>query len=374
MWDCLSASDPARIRRAAGVHVRSERTAAFTTTGKPPMKVFEVRDDWTMDHLRPGERPDPGPPAATQVLLRMRAAALNYRDLIVPLRGYGSMTGTLPLIPVSDGVGEVVAVGSGVTRVAVGDRVCPAMIQSWVSGPPTAERLRSTLGAPLDGVMAEYMVVPAEAVVKVPAHLADEEAAALPCAALTAWSAVVTEGRVAAGDMVLVQGTGGVALAALQFAKCQGARVIVISSSDNKLARAKALGADEGVNYRSVPEWGRRVREIAGGDGVDHVVELGGQHTLPQSLRAIRAGGTISLIGVLSGGTLNAYLGPIVTRQIRLQGVTVGNRDGFEAMLRAIGQHRIRPVVDRVFPFDALREALVELGKGSHFGKLCLRH
>ena len=338
------------------------------------MKVFEVRDEWTMDHLRPGERPDPQPPAAGQVLLRMRAAALNYRDLIVPLRGYGSLTGTLPLIPVSDGVGEVVAVGAGVTRVAVGDRVCPAMIQSWISGPPTAERLRSTLGAPLDGVMAEYMVVPAETVVKSPPHLTDEEAATLPCAPLTAWSAVVTEGRVAPGDTVLVQGTGGVALSALQFAKCQGARVIVISSSDDKLARARALGADEGVNYRSVPEWGKRVREIAGGDGVDHVVELGGQHTLPQSLQGIRAGGTISLIGVLSGGTLNAHLGPIVPRQIRLQGVTCGNRDGFDAMARAIALHRIRPVVDQVFAFAELREALAVLAQGTHFGKICLRH
>lgn len=338
------------------------------------MKVFEVRDEWTMDHLRPGERPDPAPPAAGQVLLRMRAAALNYRDLIVPLRGYGSLTGTLPLIPVSDGVGEVVAVGPGVTRVVVGDRVCPAMVQSWISGPPTAERLRATLGAPLDGVMAEYMVVPAETVVKAPAQLGDEEAATLPCAALTAWSAVVTEGRVAPGDTVLVQGTGGVALAALQFAKCQGARVIVLSSSDDKLARARALGADEGVNYRSVPEWGKAVRAIAGGDGVDHVVELGGQHTLPQSLRAIRAGGTISLIGVLSGGALNTYLGPIVTRQVRLQGVTVGSRDGFEAMVRAIALNRIRPVVDRVFPFAELREALAALGSGAHFGKICLRH
>lgn len=336
------------------------------------MKVFQVQDAWAMDHLVSAERPDPQP-GPGEVLLRMKAASLNYRDLLVPKRGYGALTGTLPLIPVSDGVGEVAAIGAGVTRVAVGDRVCPIMIQSWVGGEPTAQRLRATLGGPLDGVMAEYMVLSEQGVVKAPANLSDEEAASLPCAALTAWSAIVTQGRVKAGDKVLVQGTGGVSLFALQFAKLLGAFVVVTSSRTEKLRRALELGADAGIDYAETPEWGNAARDVAGGDGLDHIVEVGGAATLPQSLRAIRAGGTLSLIGVLSGPKMDVALGPLVTRQVRLQGVTVGSRDGFEAMARAIEQHRLRPVVNRSFAFAELKEALSHLAGGSHFGKICIR-
>lgn len=337
------------------------------------MKVFEIRDQWTMENLQPGQRPMPEVLPGT-VLLKMKAAALNFRDQLVPLRGYGALTGELPLIPLSDGVGEVVAVGEGVTRVVVGDRVCPHMAPRWLSGPPNTERLRWTLGGPLDGTMAEFMRVDAEAAVRMPEFLSDEEAATLPCAALTAWSAIVSEGRLQAGDTVLVQGTGGVALFALQFAKAQGARVIVISSSDEKLEKARQLGADECINYRNTPEWGKVAREMAGGDGLDHILELGGQQTLGQSLRAIRPAGTISLIGVLSGNRMDIPLGPIVTRQIRMQGITVGSRDGFEAMVKAMAQHRIRPVVDSVFAFDDLHPALSYLKSGQHFGKICIRH
>lgn len=337
------------------------------------MKVFQLQDNWSMDNLTLTERPDPKP-GPGQVLLRVKAASLNYRDLVVPRRGYGRLTGELPLIPISDGVGEVVAIGEGVSRVGVGNRVCPTFFQSWIGGEPTMERLTSTLGGPLDGVMAEYMVLSDQTVVKVPSYLSDEEAATLPCAALTAWSAIVTQGNVKAGDKVLVQGTGGVSLFALQFAKLQGAHVIVTSSRDEKLQRALDLGADEGINYTSTPEWGKVAKTLAGGDGVDHIVEVGGAETLPQSLRAIRAGGTISLIGVLSGLNMNASLGLIVTRQVRLQGITVGNRDGFEAMMRAISQHALRPVVDRVFAFEELRVALDYLASGTHFGKICIRY
>ncbi|MFZ5463369.1 MAG: zinc-dependent alcohol dehydrogenase family protein [Pseudomonadota bacterium] len=337
------------------------------------MRVFELRDDWSIDNLHLGERPVPRP-GAGEVLLRMRAASLNYRDLVVLQRGYGALTGSLPLVPVSDGVGEVVEVGPGVTRVALGDRVCPMFMPGWLGGAPSAARLTRTLGGPLDGVMAEFMAMPEQSVAHVPAHLSDEQAATLPCAALTAWSALVTCGAVKPGDRVLIQGTGGVSLFALQFAKLLGAYVIILSGSDAKLERALALGADDGLNYRTTPEWGKAVRERAGGDGVDHVVEVGGEQTLAQSLRAVRVGGTISLIGVLSGGNLNLKLGPVVTRQVRLQGITVGSRDGFEAMARAIGQHRLEPVIDRVFPFEALREALDYLASGAHFGKICLRH
>lgn len=336
------------------------------------MKVFEIRDKWSMDNLLIGERPRPEP-GPGQVLLRMKAASLNYRDLIVPLRGYGSRTGTLPLIPVSDGVGEVVAVGLGVTRARIGDRVCPTLIPRWICGEPNEERLSQTRGGPLDGVMAQYVAVDQEDVVHVPDHLGDEAAATLPCAALTAWSALITEGSIKPGAKVLIQGSGGVSLFALQFAKMAGAYVIVLSGNDEKLQRALTMGADQGLNHKTVPEWGKEVRRLAGGDGVDHVVEVGGEKTLPQSLRAVRTGGTISVIGVLSGATMTASLGTVVTRQIRLQGITGGSRDGFEAMNRAIGQHRLQPQIDRIYAFDELHAALDYLASGAHFGKICIK-
>jgi NADPH:quinone reductase-like Zn-dependent oxidoreductase len=337
------------------------------------MRVFQIQDDWGIDHLQVATRPDPEP-GPGEVLLRMKAASLNFRDLVVPDRGYGQYTGTLPLIPISDGVGEVIGVGDGVTRVRLGDRVCPLFMQRWTGGELSLERITGSLGGPIDGTMADLMVLPQDGVAHVPAHLSDEQAATLPCAALTAWSALVTEGRLRPGDRLLVQGTGGVALFALQFARLLGAHVTVISSSDDKLARARALGADAGINYRSTPEWARASRTVTDGAGFDHILELGGEHTLPQSLRCIRPGGTISMIGVLSGGTISTSLGLIVTRQVRLQGITVGSRDGFEAMARAIGQHRLEPVIDRVFPFEALKDALAWLRSGSHFGKVCIRH
>ncbi len=337
------------------------------------MRVFQIEGGWGSDHLVLSTRPDPRP-GAGQVLLRMKAASLNYRDLVVPDRGYGQYTGTLPLIPISDGVGEVVEVGDGVTRVKVGDRVCPTFMQRWIGGELNLDRITGSLGGPIDGVMADLMVLSEEGVSQVPEHLSDEQAATLPCAALTAWSALVTEGRLRAGDRLLVQGTGGVALFALQFAKLAGAHVTVISSSDDKLARARAMGADAGINYLREPEWAKASRAITAGAGFDHILELGGERTLPQSLRCIRPGGTISMIGVLSGGTMSASLGLVVTRQVRLQGITVGSRDGFEAMLRAIGQHRVEPVVDRVFAFEALKEAMAHLKAGAHFGKVCIRH
>jgi len=337
------------------------------------MRVFQIQDDWGMDHLQLATRPDPKP-APGQVLLRMKAASLNFRDLLVPSRGYGSFTGNLPLIPLSDGVGEVVEVGAGVTRVKVGDRACPCFHQGWIAGSPDLERLTRTLGGPVDGTMADLMCLPESGIVRAPAHLTDEEAATLPCAALTAWSALVTYDSLGPGSRVLVQGTGGVALFAIQFAKLFGAHVTVISSSDAKLARAKTLGADVGVNYTTTPEWSKAGREITGGRGFDHIVELGGEKTLPQSLRAIRPGGTLSMIGVLSGSSLAAPLGLVVTRQVRLQGVTVGHRDSFEAMVRALDQHKLKPVIDRVFEFAGLKDAMAYLKSGAHYGKICIRH
>jgi len=337
------------------------------------LRAFEIQDEWNLDHLRLATRPEPRP-GPGQVLLRMKAASVNSRDAWVIVRGYGSFTGNLPLIPLSDGVGEVVEIGTGVTRVKVGDRVCPSFNQGWIGGEPDLERLSGTLGGPIDGTMVDLMCLPEAGVCKVPAHLTDEEAACLPCAALTAWNAVVTYDRLGPGSRVLVQGTGGVALFAVQFAKLIGAFVTVISSSDEKLKRVRQLGADAGINYTTTPDWYKPAREITGGRGFDHIVELGGEKTLPQSLRCIRPGGTLSMIGVLSGSAPAAPLGHIVTRQVRLQGITVGSRDTFEAMLRAIDLHKVRPVVDRVFAFDQLKGALAHMKSGAHFGKVCIRH
>ncbi|WP_207462349.1 NAD(P)-dependent alcohol dehydrogenase [Azospirillum sp. SYSU D00513] len=336
------------------------------------MRVMEIRDQWSVDNIVLAERAEPVP-GPTQILLRMRAASLNYRDHVMVRRGYGNRSGSLPLVPLSDGVGEVVAAGAAVTRFRVGDRACPTMFQDWVSGPFKDGHWRSQLGGPRDGVMQELMAVEEQAAVRVPDFLTDLEAAALPCAAVTAWSAIVAQNPVKAGDVVLVQGTGGVSLFALQFAKMQGARVIALSSSDERLDRARALGADHLVNYRAVPEWGRAVRELTNGTGADHVVEVGGAGTLAQSVRAVRGGGTISLIGVLGGAAGEFSLPHVVTQNIRLQGVTVGNRDMFEDMLRAMEQHRMRPVIDgTVYVFTEVAAAIRDFPDGGHVGKVCV--
>jgi NADPH:quinone reductase-like Zn-dependent oxidoreductase len=341
------------------------------------MKVFQVEGEWSMDHLRLGTRPEPqaGP---GQVRLRMQAAALNYRDLLVPQRGYGARMQALPLVMLSDGVGVVDQVGPGVTLARLGERLCPLLFQTWAGGPPDAHKLSRGLGCETDGTMAEYLVLHEAGTAPAPANLSEVEAASLPTAGLTAWRAVVTEGQVRPGDVVLVQGTGGVALFSLQFAKLLGAHVICTSSSDAKLERVRALGADAVINYRTKPDWGRAAKEMAralsGRDGADLVIELGGEDSLAQSLRAARAGGTLAMIGVLGGATMNAPLGLVVTRAVRLQGITVGSRDDFLAMSRAIESSGLKPVIDRVFAFEELRPALDYLRSGQHFGKVCIRH
>ncbi len=337
------------------------------------MRVFQVEGEWGMDNLKLSQRPDPvaGP---GQVLVRMKASSLNYRDLVVPERGYGSFTGTLPLIPISDGMGVVCDVGAGVRRVAVGDRVCPTYFQNWTGGEPDLERLTQSLGGPIDGTMADIMCLSEQGLVKVPDYLSDVEAATLPCAALTAWSALSTLNSIKAGDRVLIQGCGGVALFALQFARLLGAHVTVITSSEERMQRVRQLGADAVINYRTVPEWAKATRDITLGRGYDLIVELGGEKTLPQSLRCIRPGGTLAMIGILSGTSMATSLGLIITRQVRLQGITVGHRDGFEAMLRAMDQHKVKPIVDRSFAFDELKEAMAYLKSGAQFGKVCIAH
>jgi NADPH:quinone reductase-like Zn-dependent oxidoreductase len=343
------------------------------------MKTIELQNTFGIDSLTLVERPQPRP-QASQVLLQMRAFSLNYRDLMV-VKGLYNPKIRLPLIPLSDGVGQVVEVGPGVSRVKMGDRVAGLFMQKWLAGALTEAAAKSSLGGgnrtavgtPSDGLLAEYTVLHEDGVVCVPDHLTDEEAATLPCAAVTAWHALVTEGTLKAGDAVLTQGTGGVSLFALQFARLLGARVLATSSSDEKLQRVLKLGASDGINYKTTPDWDRRVRELTGDLGVDHVVEVGGAGTLGKSLRAVRVGGRISLIGVLTGGSGEVNPLPILMKNVRVQGIYVGSREMFEAMNRAIALHKMRPVVDRVFAFQEVREALRYLESGSHIGKIVLR-
>ncbi len=324
-----------------------------------------------IEQLRLVQRPDPQP-GPGQVLVRMRHASLNYRDLVVAAGGYGAQIRT-PLIPLSDGAGEVVAVGDGVRRVAVGDRVMSCFFQGWIAGAPTPRALATSLGGPLDGVLCELCCLSQEGVCRLPDGLGLREAAALPCAAVTAWHALAVLGRVGPADTVLVQGTGGVSLFALQLAKLLGARVIVTSSSDDKLQRAQALGADHTLNYVRTPEWGKAVRGLTGGRGVDHVIEVGGAGTLGQSLRAVCTGGTISLIGVLSGARQEIHLPYVFLPQVRLQGVVVGSRETSEQLLRVVGAHGLHPVIDvRRFAMSAVAEACEHLRAGRHLGKVVL--
>lgn len=335
------------------------------------MRVMQIEDEWGLDHIKLAERPDPEP-GAGEVVLRMKAASLNFRDTVLVNRGYGRRSGELPLVPVSDGAGEVIALGDGVTSLEVGDLVCPAFSQTWISGPFNERSWAGTLGGPIDGTMQEMMCLRADALVKAPSHMSAAEAATLPCAAMTAWNALVGQGNLQAGDIVVIQGTGGVSLFGLQIAKMTGAEVILTSSSDEKLEKGKAMGADHLINYREVAEWGRAVLEITGGRGADHVVEVGGAGTLAQSIRAIRPSGTVSLIGVLSGAGGEINLGPVVTQNVSLQGITVGSRDMLAEMCRAFELHRLRPAVDpeNGFAFEDLDQALRDFPEGKHFGKV----
>lgn len=335
------------------------------------MKAFEIQNKFGLDSLTLTERPDQKP-SYGQVLLKLRSLSLNYRDLMV-VKGLYNPKLPLPLIPFSDGVGEVVAVGEGVTRVNIGDRVAGIFFQKWLAGELTAEKAESALGGAIEGMLAEYVVLHEDGVVRVPEHLTDEEAASLPCAAVTAWNALFTSGGLKAGDIVLIQGTGGVSIFALQFALLAGARVIATSSSDEKLERVLQLGASDGINYKQTPDWSKKVRELTAGDGVDYVVEVGGAGTLTESLRAVRYGGQISLIGVLTGGSAEINTASILMKNVKVQGIYVGSREMFEAMNSAIALHKLHPVCDRVFPFHEAPEALKYMETGSHFGKICIR-
>lgn len=333
------------------------------------MRAWQLTDGFGLDHLQQVDH-DPGAPGPGQVRVRLTAWSLNYRDHLV-VQGHYNPRQPLPLIPGSDAVGVVEAVGDGVTRVAVGDRVCPIFAQTWLAGRPGKADLGSSLGSPGHGVFRDAVVLSEHGVIRPPQHLTDAECATLPCAAVTAWRALVTEGGVQPGDVVLTLGTGGVSLAALQIAHLMGARVAITSSSDEKLERARALGASWTCNYRQEPAWGKALARTIG--EIDHVVEVGGAGTLDQSLRAVRVGGTVSLIGVLAGVKTPLALTKVLMRGIRVQGVFVGNREDFEGLCRALtARPDVRPVVDRVFPKAELPAALEYLASQQHMGKVVL--
>jgi NADPH:quinone reductase-like Zn-dependent oxidoreductase len=333
------------------------------------MRAYQLPQATGIDALVEVDLPMPKP-GPRQVLVKVAACSLNFRDLAIALGTYRMPTKP-SLVPLSDGAGEVIDVGAGVTRVKLGDRVASCFFQRWIGGPPEADTHLSALGGSIDGMLAQYAVLEEHGVVKLPSHLSYEEGATLPCAAVTAWHALAEHARIVAGQCVLVQGTGGVSIFALQFARLMGAQVIVTSSSDQKLARTRELGATHGVNYKTTPEWDKAVVEASGG-GVDHVVEVGGPGTLAQSLRAIRIGGKITMIGVLSGAAeINPML--IFSRRANLQGISVGSMQMFEAMNRAISASGLRPVIDKVFPFDAAPAAYRHLQSAQHFGKVVIR-
>ncbi len=324
-----------------------------------------------IDALTLVDRPIPKP-LYRQVLVKVAAWSLNYRDLLITRGGYRAPVRD-NFIPLSDGAGEVVEVGPGVTRVKAGDKVAGCFFQRWAGGDPSPTLQASALGGGLDGMLAEFAVLEEEGVVKIPEHLSLEEGATLPCAGVTAWDAIMNHAKLVAGQTVLLQGTGGVSIFGVQLARAMGIVVIVTSSSDEKLARAKALGAAFGINYKTTPEWDKAARDFTGGRGVDHVLEVGGVATLTRSFGAIRHGGKISIIGSVSGGATELNPGLIFSKRANVQGISVGSMQSFEAMNAAIAASKLKPAIDRVFGFDEVKAAFNHMAAGAHFGKIVIR-
>lgn len=332
------------------------------------MRVWQIVGDGGIDALEPAERPSPDP-GPGQVRVRVRANSINYRDLST-VRAPSQRGVSFPRIPNSDGAGEVTAIGAGVSGIAPGDRVAGCFFQDWASGGISAAAMASAQGGPIDGMLAEEVVLNARGVVPVPAHLDHAEAATLPCAALTAWNALVEKGGLRAGETVLLLGTGGVSIFALQFCALAGARAIVTSKSDAKLDRARAMGAWRTINYAETPGWAEAAKQLTGGAGVDHVVEVGGGGTLAQSIDAVRIGGHIAVIGVLSQGTVDPT--PILRKSIRLNGIYVGSRAMFLDMNAAIEAGGLKPAIDRRFAFADAPDAYRCMEAAGHFGKIVI--
>src|SRR6202522_1158581 len=347
-------SAPQLVTPKTGIKARAVRTTGGTSIDQVIFDEVAV--------------PEPGP---GQVLVAIKAVSLNFRDLAV-VTGRYPRNASQPTIIASDGCGEVIAVGDGVAAFESGDRVVGSFFQKWIAGPFVREYGASALGGAIDGVLTQFRVFDREGLVRIPEHFSYQDGATLPCAGLTAWNALVPTMHVQAGDTVLLLGTGGVSIFGLQFAKLHGARVIITSSSDEKLARAKALGADQTINYKTTPEWDKEVLRLTGGKGVDIVLEVGGGETFPRSMNSVRNSGQIAVIGVLSGlvGTIPVVLIGIQTLSVR--GIFVGSVAMFEDMNRAMTANQIRPVIDRVFPFEQSADALRYMQSAQHFGKIVI--
>jgi NADPH:quinone reductase-like Zn-dependent oxidoreductase len=340
------------------------------------MHAYPVRQ-FGIDHLRKIDLPTPQTAPGT-VLIKVHAVSLNYRDLLM-VKGLYNPKMALPRIPCSDGAGEVVAVGEGTSRVKIGDRVCGIFMQRWLDSPLTAEKSKDALGGDTDGMLTEYALLHEQGVVRFPEHLSYEEASTLPCAGVTAWNALHHAGDpvnpAQPGETVVIQGTGGVSIFALQFGKLLGVRVLGTSSSEEKLSRARSLGLDEGCNYKERPDWSKWISETTANKGADRIIEVGGAGTFGQSLRAARVGGTIAQIGILSGASTAdpIVLTPILHKQLRVQGIYVGSQVMFEQMNAAITKARLHPIVDKVFDFSQSAEAFAHMESASHFGKIVIR-
>lgn len=332
------------------------------------MKTYQVAKPGGLENLTIVEKDTPKPKAG-EVLVRWRATSLNYHDYLVGVGGIPVADGRVPM---SDGAGEVVAVGDGVSCWKTGDKVLSLFFPHWINGKPTTANIQGMSGDTVDGFGSEYSCVDADSLTRMPANLNFEEAATLPCAALTAWRALVVEGGLHAGESVLVQGSGGMSIFALQIAKAAGAYVYATSSSDEKMARLKDLGADEVFNYRTDKEWGKTIAERSG--GVDHVLDVGGGSTLKHSIDAVATGGHIALIGILGGTTAEIDMIPLILRHIKLTGLAVGSREMQEKMIAAVETNKIQPVIDKSFTFDELGKAFEYQASGSHFGKITVNY
>jgi NADPH:quinone reductase-like Zn-dependent oxidoreductase len=334
------------------------------------MRAWCLNSGFGLENLRIEQRAEPSC-GARQVVIRVRAVSLNARDVMM-VRGEYNPRQKLPLIVCSDAAGEVIEIGTEVNEWRTGDRVCPIFAGLWQRGPLTQAARRSALGGPLSGTLTEFFVADAEALVSIPEHLSWAEASCLPCASVTAYRALVELAQLSAGQWLVCLGTGGVSLAALGIARALGVRVILTSRSAQKTARAIALGADHGIDISHTPEWGNAVRALTGGEGAHHVLEVGGAGTLEQSVRALRLGGSLSVIGVLSGARPELDLRPILMQDIRIQGVFVGSRETFLHLLELVRSQALRPQLDRLFEFDDARSAFEYAASGQQFGKVVI--